>query len=129
MQNIQLSDILTDLLPAISDELEKVADVAAVSQLRSVIIPLQRIGGCPEDFSIMAFPYPRPTTDALKKAPLVEEVSYTVSVDGVEIKLDMDQFGQINWLSIKGAPNIFENLTNVLSQASENGNAKPFWEY
>lgn len=75
----------------------------------------------------MSFPYPRLMREDLKDRPLVEEESYIFNIGEAEFKIDVDHFSQINWIHIKGAPDIYEELKNGLARVAEGGDYIEFW--
>ena len=129
MTEARFSEILNDLSEVFISELQNVAGQEIAAQVGRVIVPVQKIGGIPEHFSVMAFPFPRLTPEQLRDMPLVEEVSHILSIGNAEFKVDLDHFGQVNWIHVKGAPNIYEALKIALSRAVEKGGYIEFWKH
>jgi hypothetical protein len=129
MSEINILTVLKELSDEVILALQEVAGIDIASQLNRVIVPVQKIGGVPEDFSIMSFPYPRLTSKELENAPLVDEQTYILSLEGVVFRVDTDSFGQINWIYVKGAPIIYEALAMALSRVADTGDYKEFWKH
>lgn len=129
MAELKFSEILNDLLSTFTAELESAAGHEVAEQVSRVIVPVQRIGGVPEQFSVMSFPYPRLAPEELKDRPLIEERNYRFNIGEMEFRIDVDHFGQINWIHIKGAPDIYDALKIELARIAEGGDYVEFWRH
>ena len=81
------------------------------------------------NFSFMAFPYPRLTLEERKNLPLLDEKSHHIKCGDVNIRIDVDQFGQINWFHLTGASDLHRKLTEILESISDEGGNLAFWKY
>jgi hypothetical protein len=129
MAEIKFLEILNDLSPAFTSSLQNAAGRKVAEQIGRVIVPVQKIGGVPENFSVMSFPYPRLTPEDLKDMPLIEDESYIFNIGEAEFKIDVDHFGQIKWIHIREAPNIYEALKIQLSRVAESADYTEFWRH
>jgi hypothetical protein len=59
----------------------------------------------------------------------VEEVSYVFRFGNGESKVDVDHFGQINWIHITEAAHIYTLLNIALRHAYEHGPYTEFWKF
>jgi hypothetical protein len=129
MAELKFSEVLNNMLSAFISGLENAAGREVAEQVGRVIVPVQRIGGVPEHFSLMSFPYPRLTPDDLKDRSLIEEENHIFNIGEIEFRVDVDHFGQINWIHIKGAPNIYEALKIELARVADRGDYIEFWKH
>jgi hypothetical protein len=129
MAEIKFLEILNDLSPAFTSSLQNAAGRKVAEQIGRVIVPVQKIAGVPENFSVMSFPYPRLTPEDLKDMLLIEDESYIFNIGEAEFKIDVDHFGQINWIHIREAPNIYEALKIQLSRVAESADYTEFWRH
>jgi len=127
MSEIKFLEILDNLSPAFTSGLKEIAGAEISEQASRVIVPVQRIGGIAENFSVMSFPYPRLSPDDLKERPLIDEESFVFHIGEVGFRVDVDHFGQINWIHIKGSRNTYEVLKFELSRVAESGDYVDFW--
>lgn len=77
------------------------------SQLEDVIIPFQALGGHGENFSFMAYPIPRLTFEQRQLMDLQDTVSLEIRYLSGLVRIDLDDFGKINWFYITGLPGIY----------------------
>lgn len=129
MAELKFLEILNDLSSAFTSGLENVAGHEVAEQVGRVIVPVQRIGGVPEQFSVMSFPYPRLTPEDLKDRSLIEERNYIFNIGEIEFTIDVDHFCQINWIHVKGAPDIYKTLKIELARVAERGDYVEFWKH
>lgn len=85
-------------------------------QLDSVWIPLQMISGSESDFSFMAYPLPRLTPEERNSMELTGADRIVISESKISIRIDLDDFGKINWFYITGMPETFGEITCALSR-------------
>ncbi len=101
-----VSEILNSLDDACSEILK--------TQLQNLFAPAQRIGGVPEQFSIMTYPLPRLTYEQRQLMELVETQSINVDLGSRKVRIDLDDFGQINWLYVSGIPEMYASIEKFM---------------
>lgn len=129
MPEVKFLEVLNGLSEKFIKSLQDVAGEVLMEQIDRVIVPVQKIGGPPENFSVMIFAFPRLSSDELKNMPLPEEVSYAFNIGMINLRVDVDHFGQVNWIHIEGAPHIYERLEIALSIVAERGDYTEFWKH
>ena len=63
-------ELLNDLSAALTSGLQHVAGEGVVAQFSTVIVPVQRIAGVPENFSLMIFPLSQANARRLERYAL-----------------------------------------------------------
>ena len=83
-------------------------------QLDTVWIPLQMVSGSESDFSFMAYPLPRLTVEERNSMELTGGDTIVIVENKISIRIDLDDFGKINWFYITGMPDVFGEITSAL---------------
>jgi hypothetical protein len=81
------------------------------SQVGRLMIPSQAIQGTAKEFSFMAYPIPRLTPEQRALLELRDWESIKAPMQQGSITLDLDDFGQINWVHIADLSDAYSALT------------------
>lgn len=104
--------LLKDASPLIYNLLKSLVDNHEISnQLDNVWVPMQVITGSECSFSFMAYPLPRLTIEERKSTELIGSDSLFLGGDDLIIRIDVDDYGKINWFYINGMPDAFREIT------------------
>jgi len=113
---IRLKDACPDFVSAIRQHLERVGRDGVSRELDDVVVPAQALGGVDDDFSFMAYAVPRLTQNERKRMNLVESEEISIPLADSIIRIDLDDFGKINWFYVKNWPAIYGQLKQRLSE-------------
>jgi hypothetical protein len=92
-----------------------IGEVEAATQLESVMVPLQTMNGSEREFSFMAYPIPRLTREQREEMELRDSRSVSVKVLNGRIRIDLDDFGQINWFYVFDLPELYHKLERSIA--------------
>lgn len=84
-------------------------------QMPRVIVPPQMLAGTENAFSFLAYPWPRLTYEQRCAIDFRDFESVVVKTESAIVQIDLDNFGQVNWLKIACGPTLFEALNNLVS--------------
>ena len=111
MSLVEACPAITEMLNSHREELN-VRGIAL--QLDAVWVASQVVAGTENDFSFMAYPIPRPTLAERRLMELVDEESIVISENNTSIRIDLDDFGRVNWFYVKNLPFAFQQITRSL---------------
>jgi hypothetical protein len=97
-------------------ELQRIGETTLVFQVANVLVPKQRVAGVPEEFSFLAYPMPYLTREQREAAGIQEWRSVSVNLGEARIRIDLDDFGQINWFYVSDLPGMYSDLTEALAK-------------
>jgi len=108
--------LLRELLPRewlqVSAEIEQMGRPYLSEQVPRVILPAQGLSGGPDAFSFMAYPWPRLADEQRVKMALVEWETLEFRIGDGTVALDLDDFGQINWVHVRNLPDTYHAIKN-----------------
>lgn len=113
VENVLLASICADEVAGLMSELSRLDRQEVAAQLSNVVVPSQALPGDSATFSFMAYPWPRLTQEQREKAVLRERESVSVVVGEGTVRLDLDEFGQINWFYVSGVPVMYRLLRSL----------------
>lgn len=105
------TNISADLLAA----LRGLGEIDVAAQLECVMVPLQNLKGSENAFSFMAFPIPQLTREQRDEIVLRDERSIVGRIGNGRIQIDLDDFGQINWLYVFDLPELYHRLKQSIA--------------
>jgi len=108
------SKAATDLSSALTQAGRK--DIA--EQMLRVVVPRQTLSGEGSSFSFLAHPWPRLSYEQRCATSIRECESLVVTLQDATFEIDLDDFGQVNWLKVKGAPALFQALSELLQEGA-----------
>ena len=97
-----------------SSELTRLGRESIAEQSLRLVIPLQMLSGEERAFSFLTYPWPQLTYEQRCAIELKEYDPIILVLDGTAIQIDLDDFGQINWLKIKNGPDIFNDVEALM---------------
>lgn len=96
--------------------LQELGKVDLVEQLTRVLIGSQQLAGCSEEFSFMAGPVPRLTLEQRYAMDLQEEERVDLKIENGIIRIDLDNFRQINWFYVTNLPHVYAEIKGMMDQ-------------
>lgn len=111
---VMLRDAYPQILVELATHLES-SDQDIVQQLHNVLVVSQVINGDPANFSFMAYPVPRLTFEQRQLMNLQGARSVNVDLPESRIRIDLDDFGKINWFYITNLPEMYVALRKFMS--------------
>ncbi|MEN3111989.1 hypothetical protein ACFONG_19455 [Uliginosibacterium paludis] len=111
--------LLPVLAREISSALVSIGKPELAEQALRVVVPLQRLSGEESCFSFLAYPWPRLTYEERCAIELQEHEPIVLKLEGASIQIDLDDFGQINWLKISNASGWFRDLDQLMKANQE----------
>ena len=126
---ISLAELNARLLRHLVVEAQYRGETSIADELDRVAIPVQGLAGNSKEFSFMAFSLPRMTAAELRSTPLGQERSVVFDFEQGSVKIDLDDFGRINWMRFLDLEDEFSKLTSILAERRLSGNSKPLWSY
>ena len=110
---VMLRDAYPQILVELATHLES-SDQDIVQQLHNVLVVSQVINGDPANFSFMAYPVPRLTFEQRQLMDLQGARSVNVDIPESHIRIDLDDFGKINWFYITNLPEMYVALRKFM---------------
>lgn len=109
MLRVAYPQILVELETHLED-----SDRYIVQQLPNLLVVSQVISGAPANFSFMAYPVPRLSFEQRQTMDLQGARSVNVNLPGSHIRIDLDDFGKINWFYITNRPEMYVALRKFM---------------
>ena len=109
MLRVAYPQILVELATRLED-----SDQDLVQQLPNVLVVSQVISGAPANFSFMAYPMPRLSFEQRQTMDLQGARSVNVDIPESHIRIDLDDFGKINWFYITNWPEMYVALRKFM---------------
>lgn len=109
--------MLRDAYPQILEKLAEHIDGQGqdiVQQLNDTLVASQVLNGTPENFSFMAYPVPRLTFEQRQLMDMQGTTSINVYLQESHIRIDLDDFGKINWFYITNLPEMYAALQKYM---------------
>lgn len=112
---VALSEVWPMLAHDLSSRFADLGRLELADDARRLSIPAQTLDGASENFSFLAFSFPRLTREErLAMAFQADEEEFELAAAGAKVRVVLDNFGRINWLYVTGAPDHFEPLQAAL---------------
>ena len=119
MSPIALIEILPTETDCLADTLATLGRAELGEQIRRVVIPPQVVSGLPDEFSLMAYPWPRLDYEARKAKDLRDCERLKLPFETGLVTIDLDDFGEINWFYVYELPRIFQIIDSAVRKASD----------
>ena len=113
----RLEEVDTFFFSSVLNELEKMNQCAICQEFGEVVLPLQEISGVAQDFSFMAYAWPRLSLEERNSKCLVDPSEMEISVLGGVVKIHFDWFGRIDWFFVKNIPDFFYALRGMVERS------------
>jgi hypothetical protein len=111
---VMLKDACPLIYQDIREQLKNLGTDRIARQLDSVSIALQALDGSPGSFSFMAYPLPRLTQEQRQAMDLQDPESIDIDLGGAQIRIDLDDFGQINWFYVTNLPGMYSDIRKFM---------------
>lgn len=103
---------LTEISARFAEELIRCLNEAAhhevAAQVNSLVVPDQSLAGTADDFSFLVYPYPVLTKEQRGLLAFDERENLQPRVFDGLVEFDLDGFGFINWMYVKGLPDVWQ---------------------
>ena len=107
---VMLRDACPQVVAKLADHFNNSGDQDLTRQLNEALVVSQVLNGTPEGFSFMAYPVPRLTFEQRQSMVLQETRAIDVPLPDVRIRIDLDDFGKINWFHVTNYPEMYASL-------------------
>jgi hypothetical protein len=111
---VMLTQACPQLVEGLLVNLRNAGEQGIVDQLERVFVVAQDINGDSQNFSFMAYPVPRLSTAQRQLMELQERRSAVVDIDNGQVRIDLDDFGQINWFYVTKLPSTYKSLKSFV---------------
>lgn len=111
---VMLKDACPSIFLRITEELNKRGTDQLIRQLNTVSIALQALDGAPESFSFMAYPVPGLTFEQRQSMDLKGAESIEMNLGSAQIRIDLDDFGQVNWFYVTNMPGMYSEIQKFM---------------
>ena len=111
---VMLKDACPSIFLGLTEQLSKLGADQLTRQLNNVSIALQALDGTPESFSFMAYPVPGLTLEERQSMDLKDTESVEMNLGPAQIRIDLDDFGQINWFYVTNLPGMYSEIRKFM---------------
>lgn len=110
---VMLRDAYPQILEKLAEHIDELGQ-DIVQQLNDILVASQVLNGTPENFSFMAYPVPRLTFEQRQLMDMQGTTSINVDLQESHIRIDLDDFGKINWFYITNLPEMYAALQKYM---------------
>jgi hypothetical protein len=111
---VMLRDACPKILAKVVEYFDKSGIQYLARQLNEVLVVSQALNGTPDNFSFMAYPVPRLNFEQRQSMDLQETQTIDVHLADAYIRIDLDDFGKINWFYVKNLPEMYVALQRFM---------------
>lgn len=114
--------LLKDASPAlcnwITSQLERLDKHELCRQINAVWLLQQQLAGVEQQYSFMAYPLPRLTRQERQTAVFVGASAHSLAEHEIEVIIDLDDFGIVNWIRVENFPQSYIEIEAALRKAA-----------
>jgi hypothetical protein len=100
------------LFASLADHLRRLGERDLADQLSEVFVPPQVLNGSPHMFSFLAYAVPRLNFEQRRTRVFADTRSVAMDLAQGHVRIDIDEFGMINWFYTTALPQMFDELVS-----------------
>lgn len=128
MLELKLAHVDAALANAVEMHFSETGYPSLAAEIMRAVVPVQGIGGGPDNFSFMALSLPLMTAEQRARAHVTEEREFLIEFQGGIVRVDTDVFGRLGWFYLNNLSSLYHRLQEALVQARSRG-AKSALDY